>query len=71
MAIKGAGGKMRAQDGTPFSAGTPNPDGGHIVMQAFPQRTDRRHGRPEAINIRDERGMSSGSRERNSTIAGT
>jgi len=71
MAIKGAGGKMRAQDGTPHAMGNPNPDGGQSVMKAFPPRTMRRQGRQEVLDVRDERGMAQGGRERNSGIAGT
>lgn len=72
MAIKGAGGKIRAQDGTPHAMGDPNPNGGQTVMSAhFPMRTDRRKGRQENVDLRNELGSASGNRERNSTIAGT
>jgi len=71
MAIKGAGGSMKGMGRTAHTLGNPNPNGGETVMETFPPRTNRRQGRPELTNLRDERGMSSGARERNSVIAGT
>ena len=71
MAIKGAGGKMRAQEGTPYATGVAEPNGGQTVMETFPMRTKRRQGRQESIDLRDERGMTSGTRERSTTISGT
>ena len=70
MPIKGAMGAMKMEGRTAHAMGV-DPDGGKTIMEAFPPRTDRRKGRQETLDLRDERGMSSGNRERNSAIAGT
>lgn len=72
MPIKGAGGKIRGENTIAYSTGNENPNGGNTVMTtAFPMRTMRRQGRQENLDLRNEGGVSSGNRERNSAIAGT